>query len=55
MKLMMLNLTEVMPGGCPGSETLKSRDCVTGDSYFASFHHTGDHQDGGKKHDNDFI
>ena len=42
MKLMMLNLTEVMPGGCPGSETLKSRDCVTGDSYFASFYHTGD-------------
>ena len=27
------NLTEVIPGGgCPDSDTLRSRDCVTGDS-----------------------
>ena len=30
----MLDLTEVMPGGCPDSDTLRSRDCVTGDSCF---------------------
>ena len=36
----MWNLTEVMPAGCPDSETLRSRDCVTGDSYSNLFSKT---------------
>ena len=36
----MWNLTEVMPAGCPDSETLRSRDCVTGDSYSILFSKT---------------
>ena len=33
----MLNLTEVMPGGWPDSDTLRSRDCVTGDSFLEDY------------------
>ena len=36
----MWNLTDVMPAGCPDSETLRSRDCVTGDSYSILFSKT---------------
>ena len=36
----MWNLTEVMPAGCPDSETLRSRDCVTGDSFSILFSKT---------------
>ena len=36
----MWNLTDVMPAGCPDSETLRSRDCVTGDSFSILFSKT---------------
>ena len=42
---MMLNLTEVMPGGCTDSDTLRSRDCVTGDSFLPFYHFADDDYD----------